>query len=273
MRSWLVSFGGVLLVMALTPTAEAKVHTQDINFKVGEKNFSGYVAWDDAVAGTRPGVLVIPDWMGLGDFPKKKAEELASMGYVALAADMYGVGKTPRSTQEASALSGALKADPVELRARVDAAFETLRSQKLVDPQRTAAIGFCFGGTTVLELARSGAPVSGVVSFHGGLTTKNPAEPKAIRAKVLVLHGADDPFAPPADVQAFENEMRAAGADWQLVAYGGAVHGFTNPAAGSDNSKGVAYNEKAARRSWEAMKAFFLELWGPVATSGGRTAA
>ncbi len=273
MRSWFVSFGGVLLILALTPAAEAKVHTQDVSFKVGDKAFSGYLAWDDAVAGTRPGVLVIPDWMGLGDFPKKKAEELAGMGYVALAADMYGVGKTPRNTQEASALAGALKADPAELRARVNAAFETLRSQKLVDPRRTAAIGFCFGGTTVLELARSGAPVAGVVSFHGGLATKAPAAPKAVKAKILVLHGADDPFTPPADVQAFESEMRAAGADWQLVAYGGAVHGFTNPAAGTDNSKGMAYNEKAALRSWEAMKVFFRELWGPVDAPGGRAAA
>lgn len=241
--------------------AEAAVRTEKTDFKVGDKVFAGYVAWDDASSGPRPGVLVIPDWMGLGDFARKKAEQLAALGYVALAADMYGGGQVARDAQEASALAGALKADRKELRARVNAAFAALRSRKFVDPRRTAAIGFCFGGTTVLELARSGAPVTGVVSFHGGLTTPMPAEAKTIKAKVLVLHGADDPSAPPADVEAFEQEMRAAGADWQLIAYGGAVHAFTIPTAGTDKSKGAAYDEKAARRSWQAMEQFFREIF------------
>ena len=147
------------------------------------------------------------------------------------------------------------------LRARVNAALRTLRKEPHVDPERVAAIGYCFGGTTVLELARSGAEIAGVVSFHGGLDTPNPADAKSIRCKLLVLHGADDPNVPPSQVAAFESEMTTAGVDWQLIKYSGAVHAFTNPEAGHDNSKGAAYNERAAKRSWEAMKVFFAEIF------------
>ena len=141
------------------------------------------------------------------------------------------------------------------------AALDVLRSQPQCDPKRIAAIGYCFGGTCVLELARSGADVLGVVSFHGGLSTANPADAKNIHGKVLVLHGGDDPHVPPKEVEAFEEEMRAAGVDWQLVAYGGAVHAFTNPAAGNDKSRGAAYNATADRRSWEAMRVFLTEIF------------
>ena len=148
------------------------------------------------------------------------------------------------------------------MRARVAAALATLKAQPGVAPDKVAAIGYCFGGTTVLELARSGANVAGVVSFHGGLDTPAPQDAKNIHAKVLALHGADDPYVPADQVAAFENEMRQGGVDWQLVAYGGAVHGFTNPANGSDNSKGAAYNAVADARSWAAMQQFFGELFG-----------
>jgi dienelactone hydrolase len=140
-------------------------------------------------------------------------------------------------------------------------ALAALKAHPLADKGRVAAIGYCFGGTAVLELARSGAELNGVVSFHGGLATQVPASAGGIKAKVLVLHGADDPSVPPADVQAFQEEMRRSGADWQMVAYGGAVHTFTNPAAGNDPSRGSAYNEKAALRSWEHMKVFFAEIF------------
>ena len=174
---------------------------------------------------------------------------------------IYRKGIRPHTPEEAAGEAAKYKNDRALLGARAQAALAVLAKHELTDPKRIAAIGYCFGGTTVLELARSGAEIAGVVSFHGGLSTPDPTEPKKIRAKVLVLHGADDPNVPPQEVAAFEEEMRQAGVDWQLIAYGGAVHAFTDWSAGSDNSKGAAYNERADRRSWEAMKQFFVEVF------------
>ena len=193
--------------------------------------------------------------------PRCGCRKLAELGYVAFAADIYGKGVHAASPQQAGALAGKFKNDQKLMRDRVNAALDVLRGSPLCDPKRVAAIGYCFGGTCVLELARSGADVAGVVSFHGGLSTANPADAKNIRGKVLVLHGADDPHVTPKEVEAFEEEMRNAGVDWQFVAYGGAVHAFTDPSAGNDNSKGAAYNAAADRRSWDAMKVFFAEIF------------
>jgi dienelactone hydrolase len=198
--------------------------------------------------------------MGLGDYAEARAKKLAAMGYIAFAIDMYGKGIRPKTPQEAAAQAGIYKQDRALMRARALAGLDVLRANPLCDPKRIAAIGYCFGGTVVLEIARSGADIAGVVSFHGGLDTPTPADAKNIRCKVLVLHGGDDPHVPRKDVDAFEDEMRAANVDWQLVVYGGAVHSFTNPASGNDKSKGVAYDANADRRSWEAMKAFFGEI-------------
>jgi dienelactone hydrolase len=217
--------------------------------------------YDAAIQGKRPAVLVVHQWMGLGDYEKKRAEMLARLGYNVFAADIYGKGIRPHTPTEAAAQAGKYKNDRALLRARAQAALDLLARHELSDPQRMAAIGYCFGGTTVLELARSGAELVGVVSFHGGLSTPNPSDAKKIRAKVLALHGADDPNVPPKEVAAFEEEMRQAGVDWQLIAYGGAVHSFTDWNAGHDNSRGAAYNERADRRSWEAMKQFFAEVF------------
>jgi dienelactone hydrolase len=205
-------------------------------------------------------VLVVHEWTDLGDYAKGRARMLAEMGYVAFAVDIYGKGIRPKTPREAAAESGKHKKDRQLMRARTQAGLDVLRQNPMCDSKRIAAIGHCFGGTCVLELARSGADVAGVVSFHGGLDTPNPADAKQIKGKVLVLHGGDDPHVPPKDVQTFEEEMRAAGVDWQLVAYGGAVHGFTNPASGNDKSRGAAYDAKADRRSWETMKVFFSEV-------------
>lgn len=253
------TFLSLLLLAALNTSAAIK--TETVEYKEGDTVLEGYLAYDDANMNRRPGVLIVHQWKGLGDYEKKRAEMLAKLGYVAFAADIYGKGVRPKDTQEAGALAGKYKKDVELLRKRVNAGLAQLRKTRSVDTQNVAAIGYCFGGTTVLELARSGADVDGVVSFHGGLGTPNASDAKNIKGKVLALHGADDPFVPPAEVQGFEEEMRKAGADWQLVAYGNAVHSFTHWDAGTDNSKGAAYNEKADLRSWSAMRAFFDELF------------
>ncbi|BCS54619.1 dienelactone hydrolase family protein [Geobacter sp. SVR] len=250
----------VLTMIGLAANAEAAVKTQVIEYKQGDTLLEGYLAWDDAEAGKRPGILVVHEWTGLGPYVKKRAEMLARMGYVAFAADIYGKGVRPTQA-EAAKVAAIYKDDRNLMRERAKAGLETLKAQKQVDRNRLAAIGYCFGGTTVLELARSGADLKGTVSFHGGLATPNSADAKNITGRVLALHGADDPFVKADEVAAFQDEMRTAGVDWQLNIYGGAVHGFTNPEAGNDNKKGAAYNEKADKRSWEAMKVFFREIF------------
>ena len=215
-------------------TVRAAIHTETVEYKQGDATLEGFVAYDDAIQGKRPAVLVVHQWMGLTDYEKHRAEMLAQLGYVAFCADIYGKGVRPQNTAEAGAQAGKYKNDRQLLRARVNAGLDVLREQPLVDSKRIAGIGYCFGGTTVLELARSGADVAGVVSFHGGLDAPDPADGKNIKCRVLVCHGADDPFSSPQDIAAFENEMRKGGVDWQLIKYGGAVHSFTQPMAGND---------------------------------------
>jgi dienelactone hydrolase len=247
------------LVWALATGAE--LQTQTIEYKQGETSLEGFLAYDGSIQGKRPGVLVVHQWKGLSDYEKKRAEMLAKLGYNVFCVDIYGKGIRPKEANDAAAEAGKYKSNRQLLRARVNAGLDVLRTQELTDPKRIAAIGYCFGGTTVIELARSGADIAGVVSFHGALDSPSPADGKNVKCKVLALHGADDPFVPAKDVAAFEDEMRQAKVDWQLVAYGGAVHSFTDWNAGGDNSKGAAYNENADRRSWEAMKSFFAEIF------------
>ena len=250
----------LFLALAATVSVHAKIMTQTIEYKQGDATLEGYLAYDDAVTGARPGVLVVHQWLGLTDYEKHRAEQLAALGYLAFCADIYGQGIRPKDTSEAGAQAGKYKADRALLRARVNAGLAVLKKNELVDPKRVAAIGYCFGGTTVLELARSGADVVGVVSFHGGLDSPTPADGKNIKCKVLVLAGADDPFQKPNDLTAFESEMRDNKVDWQIVFYGGAVHAFTQPNPGFVNA-GAKYNEKADKRSWQAMKDFFAEIF------------
>jgi dienelactone hydrolase len=195
----------------------------------------------------------------LRDFEKERAEELSKIGYIAFAIDMYGV--TPKDDEEAFALARIYRNNLPLMRSRANAGLELLKKHELTDTKRIAAIGYCFGGGVVLELARNGADIAGVVGFHAFLRTPNPADAKNIRGKVLVLHGANDPLVPTEEVLAFQDEMRKARVDWQMVFYGGAVHGFTMPESGTDPSKPAAYNEKADKRSWEAMRAFFVEIF------------
>lgn len=242
-------------------TAEAKVVSKLVIYEHDGVVLEGYLAWDDAAKNPRPGVLVVHQWMGLGDNEKMRADMLAGMGYVALAADVYGQGVRPKSVEEAQREAGKFYSDRVLLRARLAAGLSELKRQPMVDGARVAAIGYCFGGSAVLELSRSGAELAGVVSFHGGLDTPMPASKGGVRAKVLVCHGAADPWVKPEAVQEFVNEMEAAGVDYQLIMYAGAVHAFTQKEAGNDPSKGAAYNEAADRRSWRAMIDFFAEIF------------
>lgn len=209
-----------------------------------------------------PGVVVIPQWMGPTDHERQVAEDLAAMGIAAFVADIYGEGARPKDTKEAGALSGKFRGDRALYQARIRAALDALKARKEVDAADLAVIGYCFGGTGALEAARAGLPVKAVVSFHGGLDSPADRPVTPIAAKVLVCHGADDPFVPAKDVAAFQEEMRKAKADYAFIAYAGAVHAFTQKAAGSDPSKGAAYQEAAARRSWDHMKLFLHEAFG-----------
>ena len=249
----------LLLVLGALPIlAAGKV----LPYQDGPVRLAGYLARPDAVKGKVPGVLIIHQWMGVTEHERMEARRLAELGYVALAADIYGEGVRPRDVQEAKAQAGIYKGDRALYRRRIRAGLNTLLAEPGVDPRRVAVIGFCFGGTGALEAARDGMPVAGVVSFHGGLDAVPDPAARPITAKVLVCHGADDPNVPPADVAAFHDEMRRARADYTFIAYGGAVHAFTQKEAGNDPSRGVAYQEAAARRSWEHMKLFFAELFG-----------
>ena len=234
---------------------------QPLTYADGATKLAGYLARPAASKGKVPGVVVIHQWMGLTDHERKVSDDLAKLGYVALAADIYGDGVHPATTAEAGKLAGSFKGDRALYRRRIAAAIETLKAQQGVDASRLAVIGFCFGGTGALEAARGGLPVKGVVSFHGGLDVPAGYGATPISAKVLVCHGADDPFVPAKEVAAFQEELRQAKADYVFVAYAGAVHAFTQKEAGNDNSKGAAYNEAAHRRSWQHMQDFFQEIF------------
>jgi len=248
------------LIPALVLGALPVLAGQPLAYQEGPVRLAGYLARPEAMKGSVPGVLVLHQWMGLSGHERMMADRLAGLGYVALAADIYGEGLRPSDSKEAAAAAGSFYRDRNLYRARIRAGLEALKAQPGVDPSRLAVIGFCFGGSGALEAARAGLPVRGVVSFHGILTAGPGAVPP-IAAKVLVCHGADDPNVPPAQVAAFQEEMRQAKADYTFIAYGGAVHAFTQKEAGNDPAKGAAYQEAAARRSWQHMADFLAELF------------
>lgn len=255
----------LVLVLAIVNSVFAEVKTKVVEYKDGDTVLEGFVAWDSAAAGkSTPGVLVVHQWMGLTDYEKGRCKQLAELGYVAFALDIYGKGTRPANVQEAGKQSGVYKKDRDLYRRRLNLGLAQLRALENVAKNRIAAIGYCFGGTGAIELARSGADIQGVVSFHGGLDSPSPSDGKKIKAKLLVCHGADDPFVPAADIAAFQAELNAAKVDWQMINYSGAVHSFTQPMAGNDNSRGAAYNELADKRSWIAMRDFFKELFGTI---------
>ncbi|MDO8662865.1 MAG: dienelactone hydrolase family protein [Candidatus Omnitrophota bacterium] len=251
----------ILIFLSSSIKAYAAMQTETVEYKQDNTVLEGYLVYDDSRKDKVPGVLIVHEWTGIGPYVKRRAQEIAALGYVAFCADIYGKGIRPKDTKEAAQQATFYRSDRQLLRERAKAGLAELKKCKFVDVTRTAAIGYCFGGGTVLELARGGADLSGAVSFHGNLDTPHPEDAKNIRAKILVCHGADDPLVPQEQVAAFQNEMRAANCDWQMNIYGNAVHSFTNPDSGNDPSKGLAYNREADMRSWEAMKAFFKEIF------------
>ena len=257
---------GAFLLMVVTmagqvgaANVEAAVKTKEVAYKIGDLQLQGVAAWDDAAKGPRPLVVLYHEWWGLGPNVRKRAEMLAAKGYVAFAADMYGKGVIAKDHDEAAKLAGAQFGDRKLMRQRALAGLEAGKTLPQVDLKRIAAIGYCFGGTSVLELARMGVDIRGVASFHGNLTGPVPATAKPA-AKILVLHGASDNFVNPA-VPGFLEEMGKVSADFEFVSYGGAVHSFTVEQAGDDPKKGMAYNKQADERSWARMLAFFDEIF------------
>lgn len=252
----------LLLGLVITASLHAEVRTQTIEYSDGDVTLEGFVAWDSsAETGDRPGVLVVHQWMGLTDYERRRCRQLAELGYVAFALDIYGKDRRPTDRQQAAERADIYKQDRELYRRRLTLGLQQLRKQDDVADDQIAAIGYCFGGTGVLELARSGAEIDGVVSFHGGLDSPSPQDGENIQAKVLICHGADDPFVPKEDIQAMLAEFNAANVNWQMNIYSNAVHAFTQPMAGNDNSAGAAYNAQADRRSWQAMQLFFDELF------------
>ena len=244
----------ILLWCAMSQPAFAG---ETITYKDGDTTLAGYWARSECRGLPRATVLVVHQWKGPGQMEQERANMLAKACYNAFVVDVYGERVRPKTDEEAGAEATKYKTNPDLARGRMMAALKTVKDMPDVVPDRIAVMGYCFGGTMALEMARSGAPVKAVVSFHGGLSTAKPAEAGAIRARLMVHHGDADPLVPPAEVDAFQDEMRAAKADWHLIRYANAVHAFTHRTAGNKPESGVAYNDKADRRSWAYTLDFF----------------
>jgi dienelactone hydrolase len=257
-------FAALAVVFALAaPAAHAAMVTKELSYDVGGKTMKSVLVYDDASKAPRPGLVMAPDWLGMNPDQVKLAGDIAGKDYVILVADVYGADVRPKTPDEAGKATKAMYEHRADLRARIDGALDELKKQKgsaPLDGTHWGAFGFCFGGATVLDLARSGADVAGVVSFHGNLKTDDPALAKNIKAKVLALHGADDTFETPEDIANFQKEMRDAKVDWQFLAFGGAVHCFAIPTA-DGSVPGCKYDARAAKRGFAQMHLFFDEAF------------
>ncbi len=254
----------IILMFSTVLPACAGVQTKEIDYTANGVTMKGYLAYDTSVKGKRPGVLVVHEWWGHNEYARKRARMLAELGYTALAVDMYGDGKLASHPDDAGKFAGEVRKNMDVAEQRFNAALALLRRQDTVDPERIAAIGYCFGGGIVLEMARRGTPLSGVVSFHGSLGTGQPAQPGRVRAKVLVLNGAADPFVPPEQIAKFKQEMEQAGVDYTFIDYPGAVHAFTNPEADTFGAKfnlPLKYDADADAKSWAQMQQFFNKIF------------
>jgi dienelactone hydrolase len=254
----------LIIGMAGTALAGPKIKAETVTYSAQGQVMKGYLAYDENIEGPRPGVLVVHEWWGLNDYARKRARMLAELGYTALALDMYGNDKVAAHPADAQRFSSELLQNFAVAKARFLAGLELLKQQPIVDPTRIAAIGYCFGGGIVLNMARQGVDLKGVVSFHGSLSPVQLAEPGTIKARILVLAGGADKFAPPEQIAAFKKEMEAAQADYQVIIYPGAMHSFTNPDADKLAKKfhmPIGYNAEADRKSWEEMKRFLTEIF------------
>ncbi|MDA7979008.1 MAG: dienelactone hydrolase family protein [Pirellulales bacterium] len=250
-----------LSVMSICATSAAEVQTKTIQYSDGDVELTGFLAWDDTLTGPQPGVLVAHEWWGLEKHAQDRAKKLAGLGYVAFALDMYGEGKSTEHAAEATAWSAQVRENLESWVQRARAGLQVLTSQENVDGDRIAAIGYCFGGATVMQLAYSGAELKGVVSFHGSLPVATATQAQATKAKVLICHGADDPFIPKERIAQFQEMLTAGNVDWQMVSYSGTVHSFTNPDADQHGMEGVAYNKASDERSWAHMREFLNEIF------------
>lgn len=255
---------GLLALYLFGTTVHAELQGREVAYRSGDMTLKGYLVYDDALSGRRPGVLVVHEWWGLNRYARKRAEMLAREGYVALAVDMYGEGRQASHPREAGEFAARLSRDRALTKARFLAALEVLEQQPQTDTEHLAAIGYCFGGGVVLEMARAGVDLDGVVSFHGTLATTHPARPGEVRARILVFNGGADPFITPEQVRAFKAEMEHAGADYRFIEYPGARHSFTNPEAdilGERFQLPLAYDRQADLASWQEMLRFFHEMF------------
>ena len=262
-----MKFSYLLIAIFLTICslpALADINTQQVNYQVDGVSLQGYLAIPKGLSEKTPGILVVHEWWGHNEYARKRAEMLAESGYIAFALDMYGDNKVTDHPKEAKQFMQEATRDSQVLTDRFNAALELLKQQEYIDPDRIAAIGYCFGGAVVLNMARAGTELKGVVSFHGSLATKNPAVKDKVKAKVLVLHGGNDALVPAEQVQAFEEEMQAANVDYELVIYEGVDHSFTNPAAdeiGEKHSMPISYDQEADEDSWQRMKNLLIEIF------------
>ncbi|MBC3349531.1 MULTISPECIES: dienelactone hydrolase family protein [Pseudomonas] len=257
-----------VVLLAFSAASHAAIQTQEIPYTSADgTKLIGYYAYDDAVKGPRPGVVVVHEWWGLNDYSKRRARDLAGLGYSALAIDMYGDGKNTEHPKDAMAFMQAALKDGKAASARFQAGLDLLKKQPHTDPDKIAAIGYCFGGKVVLDAARQGVALAGVVSFHGALVTNTPATPGSVKARILVEHGALDSMVTPDNVTAFKSEMDKAGADYKFVNLEGAKHGFSNPDAdrlshGEHGGPDIGYNKEADEKSWADMQKFFKKIFG-----------
>lgn len=260
MRTLIIGF----ILFAVAGSVHAKIITKEIKYQQDDTELTGYIAYDNSMKGKRPGILVVHEWWGHNDYARKRARQLAALGYVAFALDMYGSGKLAEHPKDAGRFAGQVKNNMAVAEARFDAAIKQLTRYKITDADNIAAIGYCFGGGVVLDMARRGKPLKGVVSFHGSLGTETPAVKGKLKSKLLVFNGAEDGFVKPESIAAFRQEMKAANAELEFVNLPGAKHSFTNPgstAIGKKFGLPLEYNEKADKASWQKMIVFFKGLF------------
>jgi dienelactone hydrolase len=251
----------IFLSLLMASLTNAAIKTETVTYKEGQAELEGYIAYDDTKTSPMPAVIIVHDWMGPGEYTQMRAKQLAELGYYAFAADIYGKSVRPKNAEEAGKIAGEFRnGDRRLLRARGKAAYDFVKKQKQVQKSKISAMGYCFGGSAVLEMGRAGLPLKGILSFHGGLSNPHPKDTKNIKSKLLVMHGAIDPYVSAEEVASFKKELDDAKIDYELIMYSGAVHAFTQKHVGNNIKSGAAYNESANRRSFESMKDFLTEV-------------